>query len=116
MTLEDIRPREDRGPVPKAPCAKVEPVNEHSSGWRHRRKDGTEILVDIASHSVVFEGRSARIVLAMDVTARRSAEAALSESLGILRAVVDDSPLAIIIYAPDLVISRWNKAAAAQFG
>ena len=115
MTLEDIRPREDVAAF-RCRLTQVEPVNEQSCGWRHCRKNGTVIFVDIVSHSVDFEGRSARIVLAMDVTARRLAEAALSESIGILRAVVDDSPLAIIIYAPDLIITRWNKAAAAQFG
>jgi PAS domain S-box-containing protein len=115
MTLEDIRPPEDVA-LFRSRLANVEPVNEHSSGWRHRRKNGTVIFVDIVSHSVEFEGRNARIVLAIDVTARRSAETALSESIGILRAVVDDSPLAIIIYSSDLVINRWNQAAAALFG
>jgi PAS domain S-box-containing protein len=115
MTLEDIRPQEDVD-LFRSHLGQVEPENEHSSGWRHRRKNGAVIFVEIVSHSVEFAGRRARIVLAMDVTARTQAEAALSESIGILRAVVDDSPLAIIIYSPDLVISRWNKAAAAQFG
>jgi len=114
MTLKDIRPPEDT--AVRRRHVRTESDLGQSPGRRHRRRNGSLIWVEIVSHSVEFEGRSARIVLAMDVTARRSAEAALSESIGILRAVVDDSPLAIIIYTPDLVISRWNKAAVAQFG
>ena len=115
MSLDDLRRPEDvlllhqDQRVPEA-----EP--RESPGWRHRRKDGSVIHVDIFTHGVRFEGRRARIVLAMDVTARDQAETALTESSGILRAVVDDSPLAIIVNAPDCTITRWNKAATLQFG
>jgi two-component system cell cycle sensor histidine kinase/response regulator CckA len=115
MTLEDIRLPED---VPLLLQHARHPGTDlrESPGWRHRRKDGSLIRVDIFTHGVEFEGRRARIVLALDVTARESAEAALNDSNGILRAVVDDSPLAIIICTPDFIINRWNKAAALQFG
>jgi PAS domain S-box-containing protein len=49
-------------------------------GWRHRRKDGTEIDVEIDSHALNFAGRSARVVLAHDVTQRKHAEDALRTS------------------------------------
>src|SRR6266545_7293982 len=48
--------------------------------WRHRRKDGTLIEVEITRSPVVFEGKSAWLVLAHDITARQQAEAALRES------------------------------------
>ncbi|HEV7703788.1 MAG TPA: PAS domain S-box protein [Gemmatimonadaceae bacterium] len=115
MTIEDIRLPED---VPLLRSLARLPDSElrESPGWRHRRKDGSLICVDIFTHGVEFEGRRARIVIAMDVTAREEAEAALNASTGILRAVVDDSPLAIVISTPDLIINRWNKAATLQFG
>jgi two-component system, cell cycle sensor histidine kinase and response regulator CckA len=56
------------------------------------------------------------MVLSMDVTERMAAEAALEKSTTILGAVVDDSPLAIVIAAPELTINRWNDAATRQFG
>ena len=115
MTLEDIRLPEDV-PLLRRNARHPDAGLRESPGWRHRRKDGSIIRVDIFTHSVDVEGRRARIVLAMDVTARELAEAALNESNAILRAVVDDSPLAIIIYGADLTINRWNKAAAHQFG
>ncbi|MDQ2768407.1 MAG: PAS domain S-box protein, partial [Gemmatimonadota bacterium] len=115
MTLEGIRLPEDI-PQLHQRARYADTVLRHSPGWRHRRKDGSLIRVDIFTHGMEVDGTRARIVLAMDVTARELAEAALSESNGILRAVVDDSPLAIVIFAPNLTINRWNRAAALQFG
>jgi two-component system, cell cycle sensor histidine kinase and response regulator CckA len=115
MTIEQIRPPED---VPKlrAALATITPELMHSRGWRHLRKDGSEIQTESLSHHIEFAGRPAFIVLSMDVTERMAAEAALEESNTILGAVVDDSPLAIVIAAPDLTINRWNEAAEKQFG
>ncbi len=41
---------------------------------RHRKKDGTIIYVELTSHQIEFQGRRARLVLALDVTDRRRAE------------------------------------------
>ncbi|WP_298434269.1 ATP-binding protein [Geobacter sp.] len=73
MTIRDIRPPED---LP----ALVETVKRVSSGpdrvgvWRHRKKDGTIIYVEIASHTMTFAGRSAKVVMCIDVTERVRAE------------------------------------------
>jgi two-component system, cell cycle sensor histidine kinase and response regulator CckA len=115
MTQEDIRPPQEVTP-PRRPVRRSDESLQESPGWRHRRKNGSIIRVDIVTHSVNFEGRRARIVLATDVTARELAKVALNESNGILRAVVDDSPLPIIIFFPNLIINRWNRAATALFG
>jgi two-component system cell cycle sensor histidine kinase/response regulator CckA len=115
MTIEQVRPPEDL-PRLRAALAEMTPELLHSRGWRHLRKDGSEIQTESLSNRIEFEGRPACIVLSMDVTERMAAEAALEESNTILGAVVDDSPLAIIIAAPDLTINRWNDAAVKQFG
>jgi len=72
MTVKDIHPEED---VPAlfdkvAHAGSVSP----SGAWRHRLKDGTDINVEITSHSLMFGDRPARLVLADDVTARMAAE------------------------------------------
>ena len=115
MTIEQIRPPEDV-PRLRAALATITPELLHSRGWRHRRKDGTEIQTESLSHHIEFAGRPALIVLSMDVTERMAAEAALEKSNTILGAVVDDSPLAIVIATPELTINRWNRAAEKQFG
>src|SRR5881394_2448473 len=50
------------------------------TGFRHRRKDGTLIDVDIDSQPITFAGRPARLVLARDVTARRQLEEQLRQA------------------------------------
>lgn len=72
-TLQDIRPVEDAAAVELD--VRVERAGARVSGpWRHLRKDGSSILVQIQSHDLTFEGRPARLILVTDVTERLSAE------------------------------------------
>ncbi len=52
---------------------------------RHQRRDGSVLDVELTSHELTFQGRSARLVLAHDVTDRARAIAALHESEDQLR-------------------------------
>jgi len=69
MTIADIRPTSD---VP----ALLDRANRRTSGfehagvWQHRKRDGSIISVEITWHQIEFSGRSARLVLANDITAR----------------------------------------------
>ena len=77
LTLKDIRPAED---IPLLLENRSQPeAGLHLSEicWRHRKKDGTIIYVEVTCHSFVFEGRPAEIVLAHDVTDRKRTEDAL---------------------------------------
>jgi two-component system cell cycle sensor histidine kinase/response regulator CckA len=69
MTLRDIRPEED---IPKLLEATAVPTSQFSkeSSWRHRKKDGKVINVEIAAHPLIFGERPACLVLATDVTER----------------------------------------------
>jgi PAS domain S-box-containing protein len=72
-TLRDIRPPEDVARLEedvRVPRSAI----RRSGPWRHRRKGGAELLVEIVTHDVDFEGRPARLVLANDVTERLRAE------------------------------------------
>ncbi|MDB5850635.1 MAG: hypothetical protein JWP29_4387, partial [Rhodoferax sp.] len=42
--------------------------------WRHRKKDGSAMEVEISSDAISFNGEAARLVLVHDVTQRRRAE------------------------------------------
>lgn len=48
--------------------------------WRHLKKDGTIIEVEITSHFLVFDDRQAELILAHDVTERNRLKAALLSS------------------------------------
>jgi PAS domain S-box-containing protein len=48
--------------------------------WRHRRRDGSGIDVEISAGRIVFEGRPAALVVSRDVTERRAMEDRLAEA------------------------------------
>ena len=79
MTIKDIRPTEDVSALLES----VEKIGEglgESGVWKHRKKDGGVIDVEITSHTLVFAGRRARVVLANDVTERKMLEEQLRQS------------------------------------
>jgi PAS domain S-box-containing protein len=71
MTIKDIRPDED---IPEL-VKRVEFLNEakgsHALGtFRHRKKNGEIINVEIQSNTLPFQDTTGRIILAIDVTER----------------------------------------------
>ena len=73
MTIKDIRPAED---VPRL----LDNIDRVSDGldkagiWRHIKKDGSVIEVEITSHVVLFDQRRTELVLVHDITERRQIE------------------------------------------
>ena len=73
MTIRDIRPSEDVSALVEN-IASLRDGQKESSAWRHRKKDGSIIPVEITSHSFVLGGRHADFVIAVDITERQQAE------------------------------------------
>ena len=90
MTIEDIRPREDVE-VLRRYLKNANPPFNQAGEWRHQKKDGSIITVEITSNRLDFEGRRAVIVLANEITERKAAEKALRESEDRYRDLVDNS-------------------------
>jgi two-component system, cell cycle sensor histidine kinase and response regulator CckA len=78
MTIKDIRPSSDVAVLLDHIANGVRTPGEASS-WRHQKKDGTAIDVEITSSPISFTGRPAKFVLAIDVTERKKAEHNLKE-------------------------------------
>jgi PAS domain S-box-containing protein len=53
---------------------------ERSENWRHLHRDGHPIETDIFSHAILFDGQQARLIVAIDVTDRKAAEAQLRQA------------------------------------
>ncbi|MDI6803729.1 MAG: PAS domain S-box protein [Bacteroidota bacterium] len=70
MTILDIRPAEDI-PLILEHLKKIYRQIEKSGCWRHLKKDGSIIWVEITAHETIFEGRQARFVLVKDITEQR---------------------------------------------
>lgn len=96
MTILDIRPNEDHELL-LSNIAEFHIGMEKSGIWRHVKKDGNHIYVEITSHSLVYSGRKAKLVLANDITDRKKAEEKLRESEQRFATVFAYSPVAIAI-------------------
>src|SRR5260370_20293057 len=90
MTINDIRPPEAI-PALLADLKSNLVGHRMDSQWTHRKKDGQVIEVEVASHSLVFAGRRARIVLANDISPRLAAEPATRRSLAPLPSTLEST-------------------------
>ncbi len=79
MTIADIRPPEDIPGLLKNVSRVVEGI-DYAGTWRHRKKDGTIIFVDIISHVLELGGRKAELVMAHDITTRVQLEEQLRQA------------------------------------
>lgn len=88
MTIKDIRPQED---VPRLLADVRQNMKGHDAAgiWRHRKKSGEIFDVEIVSHELVWNGRSAKLALALDITERRQAEKAIKQAEERFRLVAD---------------------------
>jgi two-component system cell cycle sensor histidine kinase/response regulator CckA len=111
-TIKDIRPAED---IPRLidDLARTNTALGAPTYWRHRKKDGAVIDVEIASHELLWLGRRARVVLVKDVTERKRAEERLQEQAHML----DHAHDAILVRnLDDRRIIFWNNGAERLYG
>ena len=115
MTIKDIRPPED---IP----ALIEQVKQVTQGygacgvWRHRKKNGTIIDVEITSHTVMFGCRPAELILPRDVTDRKRAEEATRASEQRFQAFMNNSPAIAFMKDEEGKYLYVNEPFARSFG
>ncbi|MCK5352174.1 PAS domain S-box protein, partial [bacterium] len=119
MTIKNIRPPEDVEEAERV-IRSISSAEERIGVFRHLKKDGTLILVDIISHEINYEGHKSRLVLCNDVTDQIQARKALEESETKFRSIVESSPMGIHMYRLDnddrLIFSGANPAADRMLG
>ncbi len=121
-TVVDIRPPEDaRGFLESARQVK-EGLNR-AGIWRHQRKDGSILFAEITTHSLIFGGREAEVVLVNDITervaadeARRRLEQERAELLERLQMTLDRLPVGCIVLDEHHRVTYVNPAAERIFG
>lgn len=88
LTIKDITPPEDIESL-------LQNVSTHtgkyqsSTGWRHKKKDGTIIDVEILSHELEMGGCRARFVSVNDVTEKKKVEETLKNTELLYRNTLD---------------------------
>ncbi|HEX4460073.1 MAG TPA: PAS domain S-box protein, partial [Polyangia bacterium] len=102
MTIEQIRFAED---LPRLADeehrVKDESVPNNIGRWRHRKKDGSTIWVELQLQHTIFAGRSAHLIVATDVTERQQALAQLATSEERYRSLVAATSSVVWTLAPD---------------
>ncbi len=79
-------------------------------------KDQRVIQVDVSAKLIHYQGQSAVLAVARDVTERRRTEKQLRESEARYRAVVEDQTELICRYTPDGVLTFVNDAYCRHYG
>lgn len=115
MTIMDMRPPEDVARLRDA-LARHQGAVEHRGIWRHRKKNGEIVDVQIATHPLQFEGRSAGLAEARDITQQRRAEAEVARTSRILRAIIDGTSDAVFVKDKQGKYLLCNEAAARFLG
>lgn len=88
-----------------------------STNWRHKKKDGTVIDVEVSSHALPsHDGTKNRLVVINDVTERNRAEDALHKSEELYRMLIATLPDAIMLAGIDGKISYASPNAYTMFG
>ncbi len=112
-TIKDIRPKED---IEKL-LENVRSSNkllanniDHSGNWRHIKKDGTIIDVDITSHHINYNSYDGKLVLVNDITERLAAERKLIESEERYRRFFEEDLTGDYVTTPDGKILMCNQA------
>ncbi|MGF2411362.1 PAS domain S-box protein [Ferruginibacter sp.] len=112
MTAMDIRPPEDKEAFIKADHSfEINPADYNRGVWKHRKKDGTVILVEIIAHEIIYEGIPARIILANDVTAKKIAEEKLASSESRFRALVEKNKDVIMLLDENFKVTYRSPSA-----
>ncbi|WP_017720845.1 PAS domain S-box protein [Kamptonema formosum] len=94
MSVAEIRPAEEVAKFREA--VSKPPNNLYKPGvWKHKKKDGTIIEVEITRHPITWSGRPARLILANDITERQRAEEALRQSERRYATLAEAAPVGI---------------------
>ena len=116
MTIKDIRPPEDVPPLLDK-ISQLAPKVAGFGEWKHQKRDGTLIDVEIRSHELFFDGRRARLILARDITEQKQAQEALQASEEKFRQIaenihevfwISNSDLSKILYVNPAYEQIWG--------
>lgn len=90
MTLEDLRPAEDLESLRETINELIKDQVLEKKIWRHIKKNGEVIYVNVESNPITFNHKEARLTLIVDITNNIKAEAALKASEQRFKALVQE--------------------------
>ncbi|HEY0349531.1 MAG TPA: PAS domain S-box protein [Pyrinomonadaceae bacterium] len=113
MTIADIRPPED---LPALYNTQGSSTSEYGNvPWRHRKKDGAIIDVEISWHTLDLDGKHAKLVLANDVTERRKSEDEAQLQTARFQQLFENAPMGILLVDENDVVVNANRQFRSMF-
>lgn len=97
MTIKEIRPKKELAAFMEEYESWDKTQDIDFGTWKHAKKDGTPITVEVRSRAIVFQNRKARLVMAHDVTEKLRAEEERRASQELFASVFYSSPAGITI-------------------
>jgi PAS domain S-box-containing protein len=116
MTINDIRSEEEVRRIAAIVKENVLSGSFYKNTFRHRRKNGEEIAVEVASNLVTINDRPARLVLAMDITEKLKAEETILLNEKRFKALVQDGSDMITVIDRQFKYKYVSPASKVVFG
>ncbi len=108
MRLTDLYPTEQVSSVLE--CLAGMNAGGKLNQWRHRLKDGSMIDVETTIHTINLAGRKRILTISQDITARKAEESKREETATYLRALIENCPLAVVVYGANGHVQMCNPA------
>src|SRR5713226_748056 len=115
LTIKDIRPPEDV-PALLESAATAPPDTESNSVWKHRKKDGSLIDVEITSHPLIYGSGDARLVVATDITTRKRAEEETKRQKELLQLILESVADGVVVADSNGKFLLFNASAEQVVG
>ncbi|MGE4112274.1 MAG: PAS domain S-box protein, partial [Burkholderiales bacterium] len=114
MSTVDIRPAEEAERY-RAHLGNQANEVDRAGRWRHRSRDGTILHVDITARKIRFEGHSAEIVMAIDMSEHVDALVRLQAAETMYRGLIEHSMVGLYIVKGSKIVYA-NPRVAGMFG
>ncbi|MDE3237129.1 MAG: PAS domain S-box protein [Bacteroidota bacterium] len=116
MTVLDYRRPEEADRIRAFALRMLESNESFTRGqWHHLKKNKEEMIMEIVSHKINYNGRKAILSLAIDVTEQVKIQDALKKQEGTFHSLVDHAADAIFFVDIDGIIFDVNKSACKLF-